>query len=269
MQTRSLLFAAALFAFAACQDDLTEEKGRWDASVKDWAARQEKVKKGHEELLAKVKTVTVPEGDAALAADKAALDKSVTSATEAVKDIDHHLTTSGNVMKGLFEKGKKVPVEVALSAEKAEVDGAVSKAQSLVDATGQMLTMLENKVAAAKASADAAKSRTEAWAGEVKKKGGMLAIDDIVFNAEALNVEKSKVALTSLLATLKACPELKVEFAVTALGEAADLGSKRADALKAWVTSNGVDAAVVAKVSGTVVKEGDEKVGVTVTTPCK
>ncbi|MFZ5444773.1 MAG: hypothetical protein ACOZQL_32575 [Myxococcota bacterium] len=269
MQTRSLLFAVALLSFAACQDDLTEEKARWDASVKGWVERQGKVKKGHEELLAKVKDVTVPEGDAALAADKAALDKSVASATEAVKDIDHHLTTSGDVMKGLFEKGKKVPVEVALSAEKTEVDGAVAKAESLVTATNEMLTMLTNKVVAAKAAAEAAKSRAEAWAGETKKKGGMLAIDDVVFNAEALNVDKSKVALTSLLATLKTCPELRVEVSVTALGEAADLATKRAEALKAYVTSNGVDAAVVAKLGGSVVKEGEEKVGVTVTTPCK
>jgi outer membrane protein OmpA-like peptidoglycan-associated protein len=268
MQTRSLLFVA-LFAFAACQDDLTAEKAQWDTSMKDWATRQDKIKKGHAALLEKLKSVAVPEGDATLTAEKAALDKSAASCTEAVNDIEHHVATSKGVIDGLIAKGKKVPVEVALSAEKATVDGAVAKAQSLVDATGEMVNMLNTKVAAAKASADAAKSRTEAWAGEAKKKGGMLAIDDIAFNGDALNVDKSKVALTSLVATLKACPELKVELAVTALGEAADLGSKRGEALKAYLTSNGVDAGVFAKVAGAVVKEGDEKVAVTVSTPCK
>jgi hypothetical protein len=56
---------------------------------------------------------------------------------------------------------------------------------------------------------------------------------------------------------------------VVARGEGAELGTKRAEAIKTQLTSKGVDAAMLTKVAGTVVPEGDEKVSLAVTTPCK
>ena len=67
----------------------------------------------------------------------------------------------------------------------------------------------------------------------------------------------------------QACADLKVDLSVVALGESTDLGSKRAEAIKAHLTANGVNAAVLSKVSGRVVKEGDENVTLAVTAPCK
>ena len=139
----------------------------------------------------------------------------------------------------------------------------------MVSSANSALDMLTKKAASAKAAGEAAKSRTDAWLGEMKKKGAMVSIDDLVFAGDAIDVEKSKVALTSLVATLKSCPDLRVELNTVARGEAADLGTKRAEALKAHLTANGVAAATVAKAAGTVVAEGEEKVSVAVTTPCK
>jgi hypothetical protein len=139
----------------------------------------------------------------------------------------------------------------------------------MVSSANEALDMLSKKVDAAKGAAGAAKSRTDAWLAEVKKKGAAVMIDDLVFKGDALDVEGSKVALSSLVATLKSCADLKVELTVVALGEAADLGTRRAEALKAHLTTNGVNAAVLAKVVGSVVKEGEEKVSLAVTTPCK
>ena len=269
MQTKSLLFAVTVFAFAGCQDDLTEEKGRFETSSKDWAAKIEKIKKGHTELVAKAKDFVVPAGEAELAAAKAAVDASVKTGTEALTDAEHHLAEAKTVLDGAIAKGKKIPVELALSAQRAEVDGSIAKAQSQVDAANEALELLSKKIQLVKATGEATRSRIAAWAGEVKKKGGLVAIDDLVFNADAIDAEKSRVALISLVATLKSCAELKVDLTVTALGEAADLGTKRAEALKTYLTVNGVDGAVFAKVVGSAVKEGEEKVAVAVSTPCK
>ncbi len=269
MQIRSLLFAATLFVFTACQDDLTEQKGQWETSTRDWSARLEKLKKSQADLEAKAKAFVVPEGDAVVAAEKALIEKSVAGANAALADAEQHLTTSKATLDGLIAKGKKIPVEIALSAEKGVVDGAVAKAESLVSAANEGLDLLGKKIATLKAEGEAIKSRTDAWTAEAKKKGGLLAIDDLSFDADALSVEKSRIALSSLVGALKSCADLKVELAVNAVGEAADLGTKRVEALKTYLTSNGVPAGVIAKAAGTTAKEGEEKVGVTVATPCK
>lgn len=269
MQTRTLLFAVTALTLVACQDDMTEEKAAWATSTASWTARLEKVKKGHQELSAKVKAFVVPPDEAALVADKAALDKSVESGTTAITTAEHELATAKTTMDGLFANGKKLPVEVAVGNVKATVDGAFARAESMVSSANSALETLTKKVAAAKASGEAAKSRTDAWMAEVKKKGSMLSIDDLVFMGEAVDVEHSKVALASLIATLKSCPDLRVELNTVARGEAADLGTKRAEALKTHLTANGVAPTTLAKVAGTVVTEGDEKVSVNVTTPCK
>lgn len=270
MQTRSLLFAVTtMFALAACQDDMTEEKATWDTTTKLWAARVEKMKKGHDEIAAKVKAYVVPEGEASLLADKATLDKALETGAAAIASGEKEMATAKATIDGLISQGKKVPVEVALGTTKSTVDGALARAESLVSAANGALDMLSKKVEAVKAEAGATKSRTEAWMGEMKKKGSAVMVDDLFFNGEAIDVQKSKVALSSLVASLKSCAELKVELTVVALGEAADLGTKRAEALKAHLAANGVDAAALAKVVGSVVKEGEEKVSLAVTTPCK
>jgi hypothetical protein len=269
MQIRSLLFAVTVFALSACQEDMTEEKATWDATTKGWTARIDKMKKGHDELEARVKAFTVPEGETELVAEKANLDKALDTGHNAITSGEKEFATAKTTIDGLISQGKKVPVEVALGTTKTTVDGALSRAESFVSSANEALDMLSKKVEAAKASAGAAKSRTEAWLGEVKKKGAAIIVDDLAFAGDALDVQKSKVALASLVATLKSCAELKVELSVVALGEAADLGTKRAEALKAHLTANGVNAAAIAKVAGSVVKEGEEKVSVAVTTPCK
>lgn len=270
MQTKRLLFAVlSLFALTACQDDLTTEKATWETTTKSWAARVEKMKKGHAEIAAKVKAFSLPEEAAALGADKAALDKAIDTGSAAIAAAEKEMAAAKTTIDGLIAQGKKVPVEVALSGTTNVVDGVLLKAESLVSAANESLDLLSKKGEHLKAEAGAIKSRTEAWLGEVKKKGGTLMIDDLKFNGEALDVAKSKVALTSLAASMKACAELKTDLTVVALGEASDLAQKRADALKAQLAADGVNAAVIGKVVANVVTEGEEKVSVAVTTPCK
>jgi outer membrane protein OmpA-like peptidoglycan-associated protein len=272
MQTRNS-FAVSLLAsvvvLSACAEDLTTEKATWEATQKEWAAKVEKTKKSQAELDAKLKAFVVPEGETALVAAKADVEKSVAGMGTALVDAEKAMGAAKANIDGLIAKGKKVQLEVALGTTKSSVDGVLSRADSLVNAGASGLEQLERKLATAKAEGDAAKSRTEAWAGEVKKKGGMMSIDDIVFAADALTVEKSRVALTSLVATLKACAELRVEVTVTANSDAAELSTKRAEALKAYLVGKTVDAAVFATVTGKSEKDAEEKVAVTVTTPCK
>lgn len=269
MQTRTLLFAVTALSLVACQEDMTEQKATWETATKGWTARLEKMKKGHDELAVKVKAFAAPENEPALVADKAALDKSVESGTTAITNAEHELATAKTTMDGLFANGKKVPVEVALGNVKPTVDGAFARAESMVSSAESALDMLGKKAAAAKATGEATKSRTDAWVGEMKKKGALVSIDDLVFAGEAIDVEKSKVALSSLVAALKTCPDLRVELSAVARSDAADLGTKRAEALKTHLTANGVAATTLAKVAGSVVAEGDEKVSVSVTAPCK
>lgn len=267
---RSVLFSVVLLSFVACQEDLTTEKTKWESIQKEWSAKVEKTKKVQAELDTKLKAFTLPEDQPELAADKANLDKSDAAITAALADAEKAIGGAKANIDGLIAKGKRLPVEVALgSSTKTSVDGVLARADSLASAGISSLEQLERKVATAKAEAEAAKSRTAAWAGEVKKKGGMVSVDDLVFTADALTVEKSRVPLTSLVATLKTCPELRVEVLVTANSDSAELSTKRADALKAYLTGKGVDAAVFAKSAGKSEKDADEKVAVTVTTPCK
>lgn len=269
MQTRILLLALTALSFTACPEDMSTEKATWDTTTKGWADRLDKMKKGHDELSAKVKAFTVPENEAGLVAERADLAKAVETGTTAITSAEHEMQTAKTTIEKLISNGKKVQVEVALGTTKSTVDGTLARAESLVSSANSALETLTKKVASAKATGDAAKSRTDAWLNEVKKKGAAIIVDDLAFAGEGLDVEKSKVALTSLVATLKSCADLKVELSVVALGEAADLGTKRAEAIKAHLTTNGVNAAVLAKVSGISVKEGDEKVSLAVTTPCK
>ena len=269
MKTRSLLFAVTtLFALAACQEDLTAEKAEWETATKGWAGRLEKVKKGQEELSAKVKAFTVPESEPTLVEEKAALDKSVATANTAITNAEHELSTANTTMDGLFKAGKKVKVEVAMGNTKSAVDGPLMRAESLVSAANSGLDALEKKVAASKASGEAVKSRTDAWLVEVKKKGASVNVEDIVFAGEAVDAEKSKIALQSLVATFKSCPDLRAELNVVARGEG-ELGAKRAEAIKSQLTTHGIDAAVLTKLAGTVTPDGEEKVSLAVTTPCK
>ncbi len=270
MQTRSLLFAVTALVLVACQDDMTTEKATWDTTTRGWAARVEKMKKGHEELAARVKAFTVPQTEAALVADKAALDKSVETGTTAITNAEHEMASAKTTMDGLFAQGKKVRVEVALGNTKSTVDGTLARAESLVSSANSALDTLTKRVATAKASGDALKSRTDALLVELKKKGSSVMADDVVFNGDAVDADRSRVELGSLVTALKSCPDLKVELAVASLGEgAAELGPRRAEALKTWLTTNGVPATTLAKVSGGASTDGDEKVSFLVATPCK
>ncbi|MDP1827047.1 MAG: hypothetical protein Q8L48_27485 [Archangium sp.] len=259
----------SVLSFTGCPEDMSTEKATWDTTTKGWADRMDKMKKGHDELAAKVKAFTVPESEAALVADKADLTKAVETGTTAITAAEHEMQTAKTTIEKLISNGKKVQVEVALGTTKSTVDGTLARAESMVSSANSALETLTKKVAAAKASGDAAKSRTDAWLNEVKKKGAAIIVDDLVFAGEGLDADKSKVALSSLVATLKSCADLKVELTVVALGEATDLGTKRAEALKTYLTTNGVNVAVLAKVAGSAVKEGEEKVSFAVTTPCK
>lgn len=270
MQTRSSLsLLASIVVLSACAEDLSGEKATWEATQKEWAGKVEKTKKAHDELLAKLKAFQVPEGEAALVTEKQGVEKSMEGIVSAIADAEKAIGAAKANIDGLIAKGKRVQLEVALGTTKTSVDGVLSRASSLVSAGSSGLEQLERKLATAKAEGEAAKSRTEAWAGEVKKKGGMMSIDDIAFAADAITVEKSRVALSSLVTTLKTCAELRVELTVTANSEAAELSTKRAEALKAYLVGKTVDAAVFAKVTGKSEKDADEKVAVAVTTPCK
>jgi hypothetical protein len=269
MYLRTFVFALTCLAVTGCQDDITTEKATWEAAKKDWSARLANIKKGHADLAVKVKAFAVPEGEAVLAAEKSAVDLSVETGTKSIAAVEKEVEAATTTIEGLIAKGKKLTLEVALGPAKSTVDGALAKAESLVNSANEALDMLSKKADAAQARAQAAKARADEWAAEMKKKGGQLAVPDVSFTEAAVDAEKSKVALSGLVAALKSCAELKVELTVTALGEVADLGSKRAEAVRAYLAANGVSASVVAKAVGSVVKEGEEKVAVAVTTPCK
>jgi hypothetical protein len=269
MQIRTVLFAVSLCALSACQEDLTEQKATWETRTKAWATRVDALKKGHEALAAKVKAFALPGEATALQGDKAALDKALETGSAAIANAEKELAGAKTSMDALIAQGKKVPVEVALTTAGNTVDGVLLKAESLVSATNEQLEQLGRKVEAAKAEAGAIKSRTDAWLGEVKKKGGTLMIEDLAFNGESIDLAKSRIALTSLATSMKACAELKADLTVVALGETADLATKRADSLKAQLAADGVNATVISKTVANVVKEGEEKVSFAVTTPCK
>lgn len=269
MKTRSLLFVVTALALAACQEDLTAEKAAWQTTTTTWAARMEKVKKGHELLAARLKVFAVPETEAAIVEEKASIDQALATGATAITHAQHEIDTAKSAIEGLIARGKRLQVEVALGNTKSTVDGSIARAESLVSSANSGLDTLTKKIASAKLANDAAKARTDAWLVEVKKKGGALQVDDLVFNGEVLDAEKSKASLEGLAATLKSCAELKVELSVVARGEAADLGNKRAEALKTNLTANGVSGATLAKVGGTVVADGEETVAFAVTAPCK
>jgi hypothetical protein len=269
MQIRNVLFAVTVFSLSACQEDLTDQKAEWEGKTKSWSERVEKLKKGQEAMAAKVKAFTLPADATALQGDRAALDVAVQAAATAIAAGEKELASAKTSMDSLIAQGKKVPVEVALTNVGNTVDGVLLKAESLVSAANEHLGQLEKKVEAAKAEAGVIKSRTDAWLGEVKKKGGTLMIEDLAFKGDALDMAKSRVALTSLANSMKACAELKADLTVVALGETADLAAKRADSLKAQLAADGVNATVISKVVANVVTEGEEKVSFAVTTPCK
>ncbi len=268
MQTRRLLFAVTLLALAGCADEMKEEKATWEGTTKEWNLKLQKLKQSQSELSAKVKSMSA-DADATIAAEKSAVDAAAKASSHAVEEVEAAIGNATTTMDALIAKGKKMPVELALRSTKNAVDGVLSQADSLINAANGALDGLGKKAQGAKSAAEAARSRTAAWAGEIKKKGGMLSIDDLEFEDAALQVDRSKVALQSLVTTLKSCAELKVDLTVTAVGEAAELAEKRAEALKAYLKDNGVDLAVIAKTAGTVVAEGQDTVGVAVTTPCK
>lgn len=264
MPIRSLLCAVTILSFAACHDDLTNEKQTWEANKVSWAAKVEKLKKDQQALDAKVKALVVQEGDA----DRAALDQTVTSATSALGEAEKALETAKAQMDKAINDGKKVPVQVALGTTKTAVDGVLGKADSLLVAASGAVDTLNQKIADAKTAADAARARAEAWAGEVKKKGAALN-PQLRFKEAELDVEASRAELATLVSTLKACAELKTELTVAALTDTADLAGRRAESLKSYLVANGVDAAVINKTLGQTIQEGDDRVTVAITTPCK
>lgn len=264
MMLRNLLCAVTLLVFVGCQDDLTAEKQTWENNKQAWSAKVEKLKKDQEALKAKLKTLVVAEGDA----DKAAIDGTVMSANAALGEAEKGLEAAKATMDKAIADGKKVPVQVALGTTKSAVDGVLGKADSLLVAASGAVDTLNTKMADAKLAGEAAKAKADAWVAEVKKKGATLN-PQVKFKEAEVDVAQSKAELDGLVASLKACAELKTELTVAAVGEAADLATKRADSLKAYLAANGVEAAVIGKTVGQTLKEGEDKVSVAVTTPCK
>ncbi|PZR03918.1 MAG: hypothetical protein DI536_35195 [Archangium gephyra] len=264
MMIRSLLCAVTLLVFVGCQDDLTAEKQTWENNKQAWAAKVEKLKKDQAALNEKVKTLVVAEGDA----DKAALDGSITNANAALAEAEKGLEAAKATMEKAIADGKKVPVQVALGTTKSAVDGVLGKADSLIVAASGAIDTLNTRMTEARAAADAAKAKADAWIAEVKKKGATLN-PQVKFKEAELDIAQSKAELDGLVASLKSCAELKTELTVAAVSEAADLATKRAESLKAYLAANGVEAAVIGKTVGQTLKEGEDKVTVAVTTPCK
>jgi outer membrane protein OmpA-like peptidoglycan-associated protein len=266
--TKSLWFVVTLVAFAACNEDMTAEKATWETTHKAWMGRIEKMKKAHQELAAKAKGFSVPESEAALQLDKGLLDKAIGTAGTAIAEAEHEVLNVKTTIEGLIGQGKKAALKVALGPANATIDGALARAESLVSACGATLDTFSAKATAAKTAADAARARTAAWVNEMKKKGAARTID-LTFSADALDLEKSKDQLRDLVAALTSCAELKADLTVVALGDAADLGARRAEALKAYLLAGGVSPTSIARTTGSVVAKGDEKVTVVVTAPCK
>lgn len=267
MQTRSLLFLVTLFLLAGCQDDLKEQKAAWDTTTRGWAAHVEKLKQDQAALTEKVKSLASSEQDAAVATERQAVDNAVKAVAAGIAEAETVIAKGKTTIDDLIARGKKLPLEIALNPTRNAVDGVLTRADSLINSASGAIDTFNRKAQAAKVAAEAARSRVQAWSGELKKKGGMISVDDLEFDQAQLAVDKSRIALDSLVATLKSCPELRTDLSAGA--PTAELGSARAEALKAWLTTNGVDPAVIAKTSGAAATDGDEKVTVTITTPCK
>lgn len=264
------LAALTLLAFSGCPADMADEKAELAKLTTGWEGRIQKAKAGLAELEGKVKAVQGADA-AALAEEKATLDRTLANATAAVSDAEKTLITSKASIEAGLATGKSAQAQVALSTGRTTIDGAISRAESLVKAGGTALQALEKKQADAAAEAARLKAQAEAFQqaadAAVKKKGATLDVAGLAFNAEALDAAASKTALDSLAGFFKTCPQLKVDVELTAAGEAEELGSKRAEALKAALTAAGVDAKALGKVMGR--NDDADKVTLTVATPCK
>lgn len=268
--SQPVVAALVAVALTGCPEALTEERAEFTTLQADWAKRLERSKTGLTELQGKVKAL--PAGDGA-AEEKATLDRTVGNAEKAVTDAEAAVAKAKTDIQAGLDTGKGAQAAVALSMARTAADGALSRAQSLVTAGSTALEAYTKKGAELQAAAAAAKAQAEAFAaaaGEaVKKKGASFDVAGVVFAAEAVDAAKSKTAMESLVGFFKTCDAMKADLLVVAGGEAADLGTKRAEALKAALTGAGVDAKVFGKVEGKVEAEAAEKVTLTISAPCK
>ncbi len=271
--THAVLAATfAALSLSGCPADLGDERTELAGLTTEWNAKLGKAKTGLSELQGKV-TALAGADAAVVAEEKATLDRTVTNAANAVAEAEKTMTTSLAAIEAGLATGKSAQAQVALSSGRSTIEGALSRAQSLVAAGGTALQAVEKRMADQKdavAKAQAAAEALKKAADEaVKKKGASFAVPGLEFTAEALDAEKSKAALDGLVAFFKSCGDLKADLAVVAAGDAADLGTKRAEALKAALVAAGVDARALGQVSGSVEAEGAQTVTVTVAKPCK
>lgn len=267
--SQPVVAALVAVALTGCPEALTEERAEFTNLQAEWTKRLEKSKAGLTELQAKVKAAGAMEAGE----EKATLERTLANAEKALADAEKALATAKTDIQTGLDSGKSAPAQVALSTARTAADGALARAQSLVTAGVTALEALEKKGAELKAAAEAAKAQAEAFlkasAEAVKKKGASFDVAGVVFAGEALDGAKSKTAMESLVGFFKTCDGLKADVLVQAAGEAADLGAKRAEALKAALTGAGVDAKGFGKVEGKVEAGAEEKVSVTVAAPCK
>lgn len=272
MQTRFTqpVFAALVaVALSGCPEALTEERAEFTNLQAEWTKRLDKSKAGLAELQGKVKAAAAMEAGE----EKATLDRTLANAEKALADAEKAVAAAkADIQQGL-DTGKSAQAQVALSTARTAADGALARVQSLVSAGGTALEAMEKKGTELKAAAEAAKAQAEAFlkaSGEaVKKKGASFDVAGVVFAGDAVDAAKSKTAMESLVGFFKSCDALKADVLVQAAGEAADLGAKRAEALKAALTGAGVDAKVFGKVEGKVEAGAEEKVSLTIAAPCK
>jgi hypothetical protein len=268
--SQPVVAALVAVALSGCPEALTEERAEFTTLQAEWTKRIERSKTGLTELQGKVKAL--PPGDGA-AEEKATLDRTVGNAEKAVTDAEAAVAKAKTDIQAGLDTGKGAQAAVALSTARTAADGALARAQSLVTAGNTALEAYVKKGAELKAAAEAAKAQAAAFAtaaGEaVKKKGASFEVAGVVFAADAVDAVKSKTAMESLVGFFKTCDALKADVMVVAGGEAADLGTKRAEALKTALTGAGVDAKVFGKVEGKVEAEAAEKVTLTIAAPCK
>lgn len=268
------LYVAVLALLAGCTEDLTPEQQAWDGLAKGWTQKFTALKSSHEELASKVKALPATEGNEAATKAKVTLDEAVKAQETAIAELEKTLASAKASVDKAIAAGKKDPAKAVIDSASKAVSAALKNLNEKIETNLKALGDYEKALADGKAAAEKARLEAEAakaFAALTKKKGATLDLHGIAFNGADVDAAKpeSKADLDKLVALTKACPTVKVNVALTAVGPAKDLGSKRATALKAYLGTAGAPAKAVGKVSGTVSKAGTEKVSASVATPCK
>lgn len=271
--TKSFLMVVLSLGLAGCMEDIAQEKQAWGTMTKEWDGKVEALTKSHDGMMVKAKGLTVAATDEAGTKAKSQLDAALTTEGSTVAEMKKAVADAKTAVETAITAGKKEPLKTAMAAAQTNVTATLTKATEMMTANGKMLEDLGKQLAEGKVTDEKTKAEMEQMMALLKKKGSTIDLKGIAFKANAaeLDAEKaeSKAELQKMVAMFKSCSELKANLALTTVGEAKELGEKRAEALKAYLTGAGVAGTALGAATSKTQKKGEEKLTFTVETPCK